>query len=492
MNKRFFKDTGVSLIYLCGAVGFGIYLFLLWWRPELSWCDDCYFADLGRQLSVGSTSSHVWPVDRISYFSLFGLFFAGWYNVVGFSFFTAQLPNMILMLVCYFLIFVYLYNQGYLTNRISIVCVSLLFWFSPTLFWCANCGRKEIWTLLFAILTIRQFICVYKKSSPSWQSYGLLFLSSFFLYDSSIQGVIGVTLFVLLYSLFEFRKSVQKWISYIFLFGGYFIRFVSQIAINFFQETLHQFIKELFGNSTTFHYIYAYVYQLIKHRPMPISSTTSSAAIAQSTTFFEQIWIGLTNNLEYCVLVAVLIIVAIFLYMYGRKNADKIERTMVLMAILTPLVFVGVGRYPVYYTWIAYIPTILALGSLIEKLQIEKLVLPIISVGMLVWFFISPRAAMYRVVDFDRVVDAQNKFEIEACEIDFSKPVVIPYAWYYYLAPEYDNLYYQAGAHFPTDLDKIIVNPKDYNEESFMGCYEMEEEQRVNDKIVYKVKKRKW
>ena len=147
------------LIAAMGALCFVLYVIFLYFRPQESWCDDAFWADWARQLAEHNRYyTTVWGFGHPSYCPLYVFLMALWYKVVGFSFFTAQFPNILLALIIYWVLMLILAGRKHITTWQGVVCLSALFWFSPSMCGICNCGRIEMLCLLLGILTSYFFV----------------------------------------------------------------------------------------------------------------------------------------------------------------------------------------------------------------------------------------------------------------------------------------------------------------------------------------------
>lgn len=479
------------LIAAMGALCFVLYVIFLYFRPQESWCDDAFWADWARQLAEHNRYyTTVWGFGHPSYCPLYVFLMALWYKVVGFSFFTAQFPNILLALIIYWVLMLILAGRKHITTWQGVVCLSALFWFSPSMCGICNCGRIEMLCLLLGILT--SYFFVRSIETALLKDKIALFICSLLLFATGVEGVVFSTIFVLIYSVFHYREMWQNKMVYVWHFGGYVTSLGVLGIITYKTHCLHQFFDTMFGFSKTFTSLYLSVRAFIKGaKHGDFTADVVSHSSSPKPSLMQSLIDGYTMNYEYLILITIIVILFAYLW-YAKKwrNLDKATRIILTMALITPLIYVLAGRYVSYYTWAAYIPSIIAITLLLGHLRAEKLFMGI-SCLMALWFFYTPTNSVLKSLDFSKQKDKQNIADIQVAAIDPSIPTVIPYSWYYYIVKENENIWFQASGAYPDDLAVIIYAPNEYNEEQFMNRYVLQERCRIGNKIVYDIISRK-
>ncbi len=492
--KRLFANINQQnkwLIVGIGLICFALYVVCLYFRPKESWCDDAFWADWARQLAVHNRYyTTVWGGGHPSYSPLYVFIMALWYKVVGFSFFTAQFPNICLTLVTYWVLSLILVGREHMKSWQGITCFSVLYWFAPSMFWIYNCGRIEVLCLLLGILTSFSFIQALETGKLRYKVE--LFLFGLLLFATGVEGVVFATLFILIYSAYHYREVWQNKMLYVWHFGSYITSLGILGIITWSTHCLHQFFDTMFGFSKTFTSIYFYIRALVKgakHGEIVIEQTQTMHAPKEP--FFSSLVSGYSLNMEYMVILVLLIILCVLLCVkINWKSVPKYLWVAVTMAIITPFVYVLAGRYVIYYTWAAYIPCIIAVILVIERLNIKWLPL-CVGISMVILFFVSPYNYVLRSLDFTHDRDKRNREDIAKAKIDPNVPTCIPYSWYYYIVDNNENIYFQGSGVYPDDLGVIIYAPNEDNEEKFMKRYELQERCIIGDRIVYDIIKKK-
>lgn len=477
-NKWLIVGTGV----LC----FLIYVVCLYFRPQESWCDDAFWADWARQLAEHNRYyTTVWGFGHPSYCPLYVFLMALWYKVVGFSFFAAQFPNIVLTLITYWLLMLILIGRTHVTSWQGIASFSALYWFAPSMMWIYNCGRIEVLCMLLGLLTGYSFVSAVETGLTKYKiglfAWGLL------LFATGVEGVVFATLFILIYSAYHWREAWQNKMLYVWHFGSYVTSLGVLGVITWKTHCLHQFFDTMFGFSKTFTSLYLYFRALVKGAKNGEVVEAIPQPSGPKSPLWQSLVEGLTNNPEYLVLIAIVLALFVWLcYREGWKKISVATKVMTTMAVLAPIVYVLAGRYTSYYTWAAYIPCIIALVILVEQLSLKWMH---VGVGalMVIWFFVNPYNRVLRSLDFNHEKDRQNIADIAVANINPNVPTCIPYSWYYYIVEGNENIWFQASGAYPDDLSVIIYAPDEYNEENFMNRYQLQERCRIGNKIVYDI-----
>lgn len=479
------------LIASFGLLMFLLYTVFLFFRPQIAWCDETYFSDWARELALhGNYNTTTMEYGHPSHCPLYVFIMALWYKAVGFSFFAAHFPNMCFTLITYLLIAIFLTGRKYVNSWQGIAGFSALYWFAPSFFWIVNCGRIEIFCLLTGVLTAYSFIRAMETGLIRYKVELLVW--SFLLFGAGIEGVVFGTWVIAVYSAFHYREAWKNKILYLWHFGGYLLSMVCIAIIAWHHHFLHKFFDKLFGFSSTFTELYLNIRALLKGVKHGVAVEDIPQVSQAKQPFFQSLLDGMLLNWEYlAILGVVLILFAILCYKSKIKNVKKSILVFVTLAIFTPFFFVLAGRYPLYYTWAAYIPCIMAAVMLVEELKVKWVHIGLGAI-MIGWFFIAPTNYTLQTIDFSQEKDKQILEEIKMAQINPEEATCIPYGWYYYVVNESENLWFQACGIYPENLKTIIYDPNDYNEvERFMDGYLLHERCRIGDKIVYDVEGRK-
>ncbi|MCQ2324571.1 MAG: glycosyltransferase family 39 protein [Paludibacteraceae bacterium] len=451
--KRLQEISTKQLSIILGLLFFAITVFLLYFRPQESWYDDAFWADWAYKLSKGEFVTHVWGGGQPSYSPLYALIMALWYKVVGFSFFTAQLPNLIFALMTYLVICLRFKVSPMLRTNLSIIGFAICFWFSDTLFWIFSCGRVDTLCLLLGILTIDAFIQTYEIGG--WKNYLLFCLWSCLEMATGFEGVMFVAVFIVIYSCLQIRISLSKWYIYIGYAFSSILSFGAVLAWMVYHNCGKAFLRTIFGFSYTLNTIFHFIEtgNMSFENNVPLNDTMTLLQKINSLTID-----GVANNKEYLVLICfVIILMIIFIVKDQWKIFASSSKMFIIGSILIPWVYVLAGRYATYYSWAAYVPCIIALFVLLQNIEIEKILVPLLCIGMVTWFIISPQYSDLKRVDFKRDIDTQNLKDIAAVQINPNEATYIPYKWYYYLATSNNNLYFQGSSKYPKIMTKMIL-----------------------------------
>lgn len=462
-------------LWIIGIYFTVIYILLLLWRPQESWCDDAFWADWGRQMGLnGLFTSNVWGAGKPSYSPGYALLLAGVFRIFGFSFLTAQIPD-ILLSFCAFIILGYSLLREK-ASKLTVFIYGLLFWCLYGMFYVINCGRPEVLSMLLAIAVAVSFV------RKRWLS---LLIASILLMGTSVQGVVAATLFIVIYECFNHKEIIpQRHLLYSH-FGGYVIGLGATAYLMYRNHCLKAFFDTLFGYSKTLTSFYLSIRTFAKSRLSGNAvddaavTTISSGAVSPpsssaDSSLFTDILNSYTDSLEYLVCIALIIGLTILLVM-KRERIGKVVWSSSVMALVAPLVFILMGRYAAYYCWAAFIPCIFSICSLLSRIKMKPLpgyILASVTVIALAMNFISNWSDEV-VLDFKHEKDKANLEEIALAGLSPDEPAVIPYSWYYYVIEHDENVFFQYSGKYPETLTRVIYDPTDVaNNPSFMKSCE--------------------
>lgn len=476
------KITAKHVALIGGFLCFFVCVFMLYFRPHESWCDDAFWADWAYRLSQGGFGTYVWGGGRPSYAPLYAIIMAGWYKVVGFSFFTAQLPNLIFALLTYLVLYFRMDDGSLIKSKIFAICICLCFWFADTLFWIFNCGRVDTLCLLFGILTFDSFTKAYQTKSI--KSYVGMCVWAALNIATGVEGVVFTVVLLIVYSLMHISLSLKNWRLYVWYIVSSFISFFAVTLWMTYHNCGKAFLRTTFGFSASLDKLYDFLG--ISHSSMIVKNVESSLTFVDYVHQFLNLCTNaMLANMEYLVLVCLLIVLlCIVVYQKRWNSLSDISKSMTVSAIIIPWVFLLAGRYTTYYTWAAYIPCCYSVFVLLQVLKVDKFFTPIIAGCMLIWFCVSPRA-VYKRIDFDHTVDKRNMEDISLAKIKDNEPVYIPYEWYYYLAPKNENLFFYWSWGFPKSMKKMVVDESE--EDKISKMFELEYSYSIGKRKVYSV-----
>ena len=455
---------------------------MLYFRPCESWYDDAFWADWGYRLSQGEFVSNVWGAGQPSYSPLYALFMSLWYRVFGFSYIAAQLPNLIFAFITYLVVCIRFENGRLFRTRWGVVCFAFGFWVADGLFGIITCGRVDTLCLLLGILTLDSYF----RSYTTHKKKDIIFFCiwSALQMATGFEGVLFTSVILLLHGLLVFHRTLRNWTLYLWYALSSVVSFSAVLLYMAQHNCAKAFLRTTFGFSYTTQSIihFAETGKLTFENNVPIEEGMSFLDRINALTID-----GLFTNKEYIVLLIVVVILS--LIAICRKDVRRLSqenRTMILSSILLPWIFILAGRYPWYYTWAAYIPCLISFCVLIEQYHLEKILSPILCVGMCVWFCFSPDNQNRKRIDIHRLVDKQNLQNIEAARIDPNESTYIPYEWYYYLAPYNNKLYFEGSGRYPKDMSKMILStPQEIS--AWSNLFELEYQYDIGSYKVFRV-----
>lgn len=471
-----------GLAILLGMLGLTIEIVMLYFRPHESWYDDAFWADWGFRLSQGEFVSTVWGGGKPSYSPLYALMMALWYKLLGFSYFTAQLPNLLFAFLAYLVIVFRLDGGTLLRSKWSLLALAFGYWASDSLFGIFTCGRVDTLCLLLGLLTIESFARAFENRKV--KDVFLLCVWSAFQMATGFEGVLFTVIVILIYGVLQWRKALHNWTLYLYYAISSIVSLGGVLLYMASHDCAKAFIRTTFGFSYTIqgaiHFFETGKFSF--DTPVPIDDRMTLRERIDSLTID-----GLMANREYGVLlIIVIILVAIVLYRKELKNLSSICGTMIVAGILAPWVYIVAGRYAWYYTWAAYVPILVSFCVLIEKVGVEKIVSSLLCIGMCLWFTLSPEYKDRKRLDFRHVIDEQNLCDIRSAGISPRESTYIPYKWYYYLAPTNNKLYFEGSGSYPKDMTKMVLSsPKEV--EYWGNILELEYQYKVGSYGIYRV-----
>ena len=444
-----------GLAIVLGLIGLAVGVFMLCFRPHESWYDDAFWADWAYRMSQGNFITHVWGGGQPSYSPLYALLMAVWYKVVGFSYFTAQLPNLLFAFAAYLVVCLRFERGRLLSSRWAVVCFAFGYWAADGLFGIFTCGRVETLCLLLGVLTVDAFFRAYETGSRS--NVAWMCLWSALQMWTGFEGVLFTCVVLLLHGLVDLRQSLRQWRLYLWYAVSSVVAFVTVVAFMAWHHCAKAFLNTMFGFSYT-------MQSIIHFFETGQLSFENNVPIEESMTFWERIDSmtieGLFANKEYLVL-AVLVAVLAIVAVCRRDKLSQTAKALVLSGLLAPWFFILAGRYAWYYTWVAYVPCLAAFCLLVGRSSVQRVLGPMVCVGMCVWFCLSPSYRDRKRIDFRHEVDAQNLRDIKAAQISNQESTYVPYQWYYYLAPTNDKLYFEGSGRYPKDMTKMVLSTPD-------------------------------
>lgn len=447
------------IIILLGIIGFIIYVVMLWFRPQISWCDDTFFVDWARQMAInGQFESKPWPGSVPDYVPLYPVLLAGWIKVLGFSYFKVHLLDIFLAFINHCLLLNILVKRNIIKKSITIVGISICIWFGHTMFWINNAGRPEVLTLTMTIIAANYLIELYNNKNRA--NIIKFFISSMFVLFSGVQGFVALTFLTLILLLQDYKKSLLKKKHIVITLIVSCLSSLSVTCIFFyFSGALKSFLVKTIYYSKTVRFLWRNVKSSVLHQETELSPENNSGLLGR----LEEI----TLNPEYCMM-AVILFLLLFLYRKRLSSCQLThpERTIIISALVLPLFFELAGRYPIYYTYFAYYLVVISIFLLFERLiKPGYLNIMVIITGFIIIlnFLFSPpveKVADFRIVDLNHDFDKKVLNDIKNSGVSFDQPVVIPNEWYYMLVQNYDNnMYYQSSGDYPSNLEYVVEIP---------------------------------
>lgn len=490
---KIFQHISKQNFYLVLAFGllfFVIHTILLAFHVPSSWCDDVFYVDLARQIGLyGSFYSRVWGYVETSC-PLYMLLLAPIIRCFGMNYFLIHLPGLLLTLLSYFLLAYGLLCKLLINKWSTIALFSILYWFLPMLFWTNNSGRIEPLCLFIGISTIYCFI--WSAKFLSYKSGILLFITSFLLYMSGIEGIVFALVVILSYCLVSIRKFKHYWRSVAIFIGAIIVAFGANNMLAYSQGGLSAFYARLFGRSSLAN-IYMPILSILKGikngTPISLNRPSMPAEATPDISLIEKIWNGYTLEPNYWVLFIILVICITILFILKKEILqNRLFEVISLSALLMPLIFVLAGRYTSYYTWASIVPLVLALSIAADNYKGSAYFSLIGACATMLSFFYSP--IIDRRWDWHGDLDRELKVQVQAASPYIQKDwcVVLPHKWYYYVINDDENLWYYSTPGFASDLKYVLYKSDDYCEfERFDARFQMHSIDTIENVVVYQI-----
>jgi 4-amino-4-deoxy-L-arabinose transferase-like glycosyltransferase len=440
-------------------------LFTVEWSP-FPWVDDVSLTDcpvnfvLGGEWRTTACYGDRFNEVYMVYPPLYQFLLVPFIWLFGASVIACRSLNLFLVFFICLITYRLLQKEGVLKNYYSIILFLLLFWCAATFSWIYRNGRPDI---LNMACTIGFLISFYKKKN-NW----LLALFSFLIILSGIQAcpyIMGIL--ICIYFLFSNKKRVK---TAIFMFMVGTLVGLTFLSIYFYlQGHLLSFYYRsfIFSSSGTnvISFLLPYIDGIIP-KGMGIKEALLKPQLSVSTPFFEKIWEAYTINKEYLILCIVNSMLYLW-FMFKRKIIFKSPETkLLLITIIIPLIMAIAGRFPGYYTWMCYIPSVLYLIYIIGKHNTQVSISLICGLTTIV---IASLGLPKTLINTDK--DAYNNIKSFIQKQNFSAKdkIVSPFLAYYEIR-NITKMCYFTGVYplvrVPDDTKYILKADNDYGSEN--------------------------
>lgn len=326
-NKLYFIGIALSALF------FLINIMTLNWYP-LPWVDEVLFSDTPINVVLtGKWFSTAW---RYTYSPLHAFLLIPWIWCFGISHTAVTSLNIVIAFLLCILMLQSLINAKIIKSIWSLIIFLSMFWGASTISWIFRMGRPDVLAMLFSFLVVVEILNIIQFNK---KKYIRLFLFSLLLFTSSISSLpfILFLLLVLFISQTQYRNILlQQAMTFATacLFGFFLIS-----AFYWFHDCLLIYLARFI---------------------------TSSATITGENPFLTRIIDAYQINKEALTLSIVNIFV-ITLFIYKKRFAFKSINVIFLFScLLIPLIMTLAGRFPVYYSWLFFLPTLVLTISLFD------------------------------------------------------------------------------------------------------------------------------
>lgn len=360
--------------------------------PHLvAWTDEVQFADPAFSLYLGQGfTSSAWPYQRSDEFfignaPLFSLLLSIWMDIVGTDIFALHALNWGLAVVGAGLVwFAWVRINSEISPLVRVPIILTLLAGNGITFSYFSL-RYDV--LGFALLALAFYASTMRGRIREY----LLALSGFLVFLAGFHLVVAVSMAISGF-VFLCRNTFRQWLSLIvgMVGGGVF-----WLAIVAWHGLFKKFFLVTFGSQ---HVISGQLGQLVMqgdrglieklHSPLKIYSEDPSLLIMMA-----------------CFLVGYFLVTK----MPGTIRSDSYTgRVFLILTLLMPLGLFLIGKFPIYYTWLAYIPCCLLCGEIWHSLI--KARGKFFAVGLLSFCVVSASLGYLRIVDASLGKDSQDYY----------------------------------------------------------------------------------
>ncbi|OHX64942.1 hypothetical protein [Flammeovirga pacifica] len=370
--------------------------------PFIPWIDEIMTLE-----PVIAFKQHNKFVDP-SFIYLHQIFLTIWLSFFDISYFSVRSFNL-LFVICTYLVIDRIFLKDILKSNINERIIFILLYFmSYTIFFQGNSGRIDA-VGAFVVISFSALLIRSIKEEKKYQ-YFISFFGGYVIYWSGISQVPIVYLILFtLFLIFPQKKiRIFKILTYFSL--GLVVGFSSFLYyLNFNGITPIRYIIRIFGFSEsakelsynllhTFPSILEYLSLDLQFIEKWNSALNNS--IIQQEPLYIRIYNAYLINKEY------LIVIIILTFSYIRnRNKNNTSLTPFIICTIIPLFMGIIGRYPFYYTWMGYLPSIILL-SLIPK---SKLNITLIGLYILFTILFNIQLSYERLNKYARIEEFVEK-----------------------------------------------------------------------------------
>ncbi len=377
----YWPGIGLSILF------FLVNIFTITWT-RLPWLDEIMFADTAVQFSETlewKTKAWYSSMDRepiSTYPPLYQLLLALWYKLFGISLVTARSLNLFLLLMLS-LFSCYLANKRIIFHKKFYVLFFLL------ILWCAESfsiiyrsGRVDFTNVFFVLLFYYSAFLFYHKRTGRLS----LILAGILVGLSGIQTIpyifFGLIVFILIKK--DKKKSIIGILKNFVL--SQFASILILLLFFYLNNGLIPFVASIVSYSATLKNILATVLPYINNLfGADYNKYLSALQTNNDISFIQRCLSDYLINKE----AFFLLLSTILLFLFYAKKIKK-ESSLVALFIfgsLTPMLMNISGRYLSYYTWMSFIPLLIAFIGFSSVIHNKVSMLVMISITCIIIFF---------------------------------------------------------------------------------------------------------
>lgn len=443
----------ISIILFLGISYYEIY-------DVIPWEDEVMYLDPVANLYFnGNYSSNAWAFQKSDEFwacnvPLYSLPLYYWIKIFDFGLVQARMFNIVMVAFSALLFWLFSKYSNLIKSsfRRVILFVSLLC--SDSIIFISICGRYDSIALL--LLTFFLYIVTINNKYKRL----LLFLIGLLLPIGGLQlvamyAIIGLITFLV------FKKQYLH--EFILVSSGLLIGFISLFAFYLSKGVLSTFIYSTFGSQ---HTISGQFGQLVIQN--------DQAGLARYTDFFRMFVADQT--------LAVLIIISIFFFLLSLKDkiiySHKATLFFLFSGLFIPIGMFILGKFPIYYTWMAVIPLLIFIFSdrvymVLQNLNIFIKISIYVAIVIMIIMMSSYRN-LFSIENWSRSHLRETEIEYFNKYFNDDDWVYSDYKYYYKLKPRVDMLFTpnytgsQLLPSYPEDekrrINKLFIKKDDLDE----------------------------
>jgi hypothetical protein len=415
-----------------------------------SWVDEIMYADPAIHLVQGKGFvSAAWPSQSTSQFwasypPLYSVFLAGWLKVFGITQWTVRTFNLTLVTVSLLMLWCFLGDLTRFVPGLSPVTVLLALAFSEPLIFLSRAGRPDVASLFVYSLMAAIF---FRRRSRT-RDVGLL-ITGLLASAAAIQLVVYVAVLGLL---------LQSW------WHPFKIRDAALWLVG----------AASGGACLAAIYIYNHVLTIFIETTV-ISSHSSLGRLLQTVLMkgrsrvfdFTAIATAPVRDLATPVFLFAAIILWIVAWRKGNRAAATVSSFGVAVALLVPVVIQLLGKYPLYYTYMAVMPVGVACGCAFGLLWPMPSRTTQVAILVVLALLIVPGSGRFWYLSI--INGTQSVAEGNLREISVQDIVIADYTAYYQLQGRTRELFaasYGGGKGMPhipeiqaRQISKLVIRP---------------------------------